>query len=246
MTGKTRRAQRAPCACESGAPGMSEGAAPSRGTRTDPAVIDDAVGFHGHMCAGLAIGIRAAEVALREIGPNSAAEPVVAVVETDMCAVDAIQHLTGCTFGKGNLIHLDHGKNAYTFIRRQDGRAIRVAGRSGVMDLDAEQLALFRSVIDRTATPAQQASFGELQQQRSQAILEAPEQELFAIEQLDDVELPAPAQFHPSIDCDGCGEPTMQTRLRSLEDGRLCPPCFEAARSGQGDSAPPRTVDQVV
>jgi formylmethanofuran dehydrogenase subunit E len=29
-----------------------------------------------------------------------------------MCAVDAIRFLTGCTFGKGNLVHLDHGKNA--------------------------------------------------------------------------------------------------------------------------------------
>jgi formylmethanofuran dehydrogenase subunit E len=40
--------------------------------------------FHGHMCPGLAIGIRAAEVALDEIGPHSADEEVVAIVETDM------------------------------------------------------------------------------------------------------------------------------------------------------------------
>lgn len=56
-----------------------------------------------------------------------------AIVETNMCAVDAIQYLTGCTFGKGNLVHLDHGKNAYTFIRRSDGRAIRVATRPEAM-----------------------------------------------------------------------------------------------------------------
>ncbi|MDQ6947474.1 MAG: FmdE family protein, partial [Actinomycetota bacterium] len=89
------------------------------------------VEFHGHMCPGLAMGIRAAEVALAEIGPHSTDEEVVAIVETDMCGVDAIQFLTGCTFGKGNLIHRDYGKNAYTFIRRSDGRAIRVSGRGG-------------------------------------------------------------------------------------------------------------------
>ena len=50
-------------------------------------------------------------------------EEIVAVVETEMCAVDAIQALTGCTFGKGNLIHRDWGKNAYTFFRRSDGKA---------------------------------------------------------------------------------------------------------------------------
>ncbi|MGI9120370.1 MAG: FmdE family protein, partial [Acidimicrobiales bacterium] len=85
------------------------------------------VDFHGHMCAGLAMGIRAAEVALDQVGAHAADEEVVAVVETDMCGVDAIQFLTGCTFGKGNLVHRDHGKNAYTFIRRSDGRAVRVA-----------------------------------------------------------------------------------------------------------------------
>jgi len=43
-----------------------------------------AAAFHGHMCPGLAIGVRAAEVALSEIGPHSADEEVVAVVETGM------------------------------------------------------------------------------------------------------------------------------------------------------------------
>ncbi|MBW2580124.1 MAG: formylmethanofuran dehydrogenase, partial [Deltaproteobacteria bacterium] len=32
-------------------------------------MIQKTVAFHGHMCPGLAIGIRAAEVALRDIGP---------------------------------------------------------------------------------------------------------------------------------------------------------------------------------
>lgn len=43
------------------------------------------------------MGIRAAEVALREVGPHSPDEEVVALTETDMCGVDAIQYLTtGC------------------------------------------------------------------------------------------------------------------------------------------------------
>lgn len=57
---------------------------------------------------------------------RSADEEVVAVVETDMCAVDAIQFLTGCTFDKSNLIFRDYGKNAFTFVRRSDNKAIRV------------------------------------------------------------------------------------------------------------------------
>jgi formylmethanofuran dehydrogenase subunit E len=50
----------------------------------DADMVQRAVKFHGHMCPGLAIGLRAAEVALREIGPHAKDEEVVAVVETDM------------------------------------------------------------------------------------------------------------------------------------------------------------------
>ena len=84
------------------------------------------IAFHGHLCPGLTTGIRVAEVALREIGPHAEDEELVAVVETDSCGVDAIQYLLGCTFGKGNLIHLDHGQSVFTFSRRSDGKTLRV------------------------------------------------------------------------------------------------------------------------
>ncbi len=80
----------------------------TRGTALDDRTIQQVVDFHGHMGAGLAMGIRAAEVALAQIGAPAADEEVVAVVEADMCGVDAVQFLTGCTFGKGNLVHRDH------------------------------------------------------------------------------------------------------------------------------------------
>ena len=89
--------------------------------RADVAALTErARDFHGHMCPGLAIGIQAARIGLAVCGHDSD-EDVVAVVETDMCAVDAIQALMGCTFGKGNLVHRDYGKAAFTFFRRRDG-----------------------------------------------------------------------------------------------------------------------------
>ena len=63
----------------------------------------------------MATGIRAAEWDLTELYARSHAEELVAVVETEKCGVDAIRFLTGCTFGKGNLIHKDYGKNAFTY-----------------------------------------------------------------------------------------------------------------------------------
>lgn len=47
-------------------------------------VAQEVAEFHGHMCPGLAMGIRAAEIALQEIGPHAKDEEVVAIVETDM------------------------------------------------------------------------------------------------------------------------------------------------------------------
>jgi formylmethanofuran dehydrogenase subunit E len=188
--------------------------------------IDAIVSFHGHMCPGLALGIQAARIALREIGPHSQDEEVVAVVETDMCAVDAIQFLTGCTFGKGNLVHRDHGKNAYTFWRRSDGRAIRVSGRTGVRRRDPEHQDLFEKMSAGEATAAERERFQELHLARSQAVLETPPDELFTVVPVDDPP-PRKARVHTSVACDSCREDTMETRIRLLRGRRLCPDCFE-------------------
>ncbi len=49
------------------------------GTEIDASTIAKVIEFHGHMCVGLAMGIRTAEVGLSEIGAHAADEEVVAV-----------------------------------------------------------------------------------------------------------------------------------------------------------------------
>ncbi len=187
------------------------------------------VEFHGHMCPGLAMGIKAAEVALAEIGPHSADEEVVVVTETDMCGVDAIQFLIGCTFGKGNLVHLDYGKNAYTFVRRSDGHAIRVSGRPGSWARpDPELAALSETLSPGRTTPDDGQRFSALMQERSERILATPVEELYDVQTVDAPAPPA-ARVFSSVECQACREPTMETRIRLLEGATLCPPCFAAA-----------------
>ena len=138
------------------------------------------VSFHGHMCPGLAVGIRAAEIALERIGKHAADEEIVAVVETDMCAVDAIQFLTGCTYGKGNLIHRDYGKNAFTFIRRSDNKAIRVLTKPEAWgDAHDERRQLAAEVRSGAAT--EEARSRELRLAKARRILDAPPEMLFSI-----------------------------------------------------------------
>ena len=189
-------------------------------------MVQKTVAFHGHMCPGLAIGIRAAEVALRDIGPHAHDEEVVAVVETDMCGVDAIQSLTGCTFGKGNLIHLDYGKNAFTFYRRSDGKGIRLVTRPDAFgEPDPEWEALRERLGDEGLTPEERERFWELHATRSQQILDIPLDELFELQE-PQRDLPHRARVMDSVACEVCSEQVMETRTRRFEGKTLCIPCF--------------------
>ena len=93
------------------------------------AIIDRAVAYHLSRCPGLAVGIQAARLALHEVGRASESNRVIAGAETDICAVDAIQAIVGTTMGNRNLVIRDWGKNAFTFFRASDGKAVRIAGR---------------------------------------------------------------------------------------------------------------------
>ena len=209
--------------------------------KTETQTLERVVEFHGHMCPGLALGVRAAEVALERIGPHSQDEEVVAIVETDMCGVDAVQFLTGCTFGKGNLVHRDHGKNVYTFVRRSDGEAVRVSSRPGVLaPRDAEWEALFAKVRSGMASSEERRRFWDAQQERSRAILRAPLDQLYDVRRVD-VSPPPNARILASVPCAACGEPTMETRIRRLDGRDLCVPCFDAALSGTTPVALPGT-----
>ena len=193
--------------------------------RIDEQRIKDTTSFHGHWCPGLAIGIRAAEWALKEMG-KSPDEEIVAVVETDMCGVDAIQSLTGCTFGKGNLIHLDYGKNAFTFYRRSDGKGIRLVTRlEAFAEPDPEWEALRERLGDADLTPEERKRFWELHAARSRQILDIPLNELFDLKEPEG-NIPSHARVMDSVTCERCSEQVMETRTRRFEGKTLCIPCF--------------------
>lgn len=196
-------------------------------------LIEEVIRFHGHLCPGLTSGIHVAEIALRELGAPAEDEEIVAVVETDSCAVDAIQYLVGCTFGKGNLIHLDHGKSVFTFARRSDGKAVRVTAkpREG-RQLSPEQEALLDRVRSGQASLEDRQAYDALWRQRALAVLAEKEEDLFEIELLHDYRPPEKASIHPSVRCEACGQMTMATRVYSLNGRQLCIPCFEAAARG--------------
>ena len=195
--------------------------------RIDEQRIKDTTSFHGHWCPGLAIGIRAAEWALKEMG-KSPDEEIVAVVETDMCGVDAIQYLTGCTFGKGNLVHKDYGKNAFTFYRRRDGKAMRLVLRPTIYgDTGPLMRKLRHKMQAKGLSEQEEKTWKETRAAISKRIMESDMTEVFDFK-TPEGEVPKKARILASLTCASCGEPVMETRTRRFNEQVLCIPCFEA------------------
>lgn len=171
-----------------------------------PEDLKKAMDFHGHLCPGLMIGWRAVRAATQALGLKpSQDEELVAVVENDSCSVDAFQALLSTTFGKGNLKWLDHGKQVFTVIDRDKGRAVRV---SFIGDRKKHQ--------KPDGSTDREAFMSEL--------LTAPQEELFAVREVEP-QPPQEAQIEPSIACARCGEPTQKSKMVEVAGQLLCRTC---------------------
>lgn len=181
--------------------------------------------FHGHVCPGLAIGYRAALSGMTWLRENRAEdEELVAFVENNACGVDAFQVVTGCTFGKGNLIHKDYGKQVFTLLERSSGKGVRIALKAGTMGLDDEHRELLRKIQQGTATEGERGVFWERHRSRSEEVLELPLEKLFSIQPVD-MDLPAKAVIEQSVICEACGEPTMPSKMVEASGRRICRGC---------------------
>lgn len=178
--------------------------------------------FHGHICPGLSIGFRAARAGLDWLKENrSTDEELVAVVENNACGTDAVQVLTGCTFGKGNFIFKDYGKHVFTFFDRKTGKGVRVSMLP--RESDPRQEEMMARVRKNEAGKEEQQEF---HQARIHAILEAPLEKLFKVQAVE-VPLPPKARIEPSLLCDQCGEPVMASKLTERDGKKLCRDCLE-------------------
>lgn len=185
-------------------------------------LIDKAVAFHGELCPGLATGIQAARLALRELG-GATGKRVVVVAETDMCGVDAIQALIGATVGSRNLVMLDYGKLGFQFFT--EGRAFRISGKH---PWSAEYQAARRQHLAGGAGAAGDREFARLHQAEVDRILSTPPEELFAVAEFQ-AGRPLTSTVDPWLTCAECGEEVMETRIRHQNGHQLCVPCYHKA-----------------
>jgi formylmethanofuran dehydrogenase subunit E len=189
-------------------------------------LIEKTIAFHGHSCPGLVIGIRAAELALQKLA-QADRDDLVAVVETDMCGVDAIQLLTGCTFGKGNLIHKDYGKTAFSFYDRSKNVGFRALLRPDLSgDAGSELRSLVKKVEAGTANEEERVRYHKLRDELQERYMNADLEEMFIVTE-PPLPVPKPARILSSLKCEACGEMTMKSRTRRFDGKTLCWPCFE-------------------
>ncbi len=198
--------------------------------------LKECVAFHGHLCPGLAIGYRASLVGMDRLREQrSKDEELVAIVENDACFVDAVQVITGCTFGKGNLIFKDYGKMVVTFISRKSGKGVRISLRQQEFrsrERSEEHFRLIQKVINNEATEEEIKRFWELHNEKSKKVLETPEEELFVVRDVS-IEIPPKARIEPSEVCGLCGEATMKSKMVEVSGRRFCKEC---AQRGEGVS----------
>lgn len=189
--------------------------------------LEKAIQFHGHICPGLLMGVRVAEFAQKHLGVGQDIdEGLLAVVETDSCGVDAIQSILGCTFGKGNLIYNDYGKNVYTIASREKKRAVRIAQLFREQKSPAS-IRYGELSHKEFLTAEEEAEKEELLALLFENILSVPFEELFSWQDVDFI-IPAKAKIDATIQCALCGEGVMESKAVEGAEGLLCKACLLA------------------
>ena len=162
-------------------------------------IVQKAVEFHGHICPGLAIGIRAVQaVQQHEKLGGIPYGKLVCVTENDACGVDAIQCLLGCSVGKGNLIFRPRGKQAYSFFDRESGNAMRLCLKAGKGELSREEWL--------------------------EMLLHMPLEDVF-LRSVPEYGVPEQPRLFESIACEICGECAAEPHIRREGGKNVCLDC---------------------
>jgi formylmethanofuran dehydrogenase subunit E len=187
--------------------------------------FDEVVGFHKHLCLDIAVGYRAAKAAMREMGDQvKDMKSLVAMVGNETCAIDAVQEVTGCTFGKRNLYLTHIGKPVYTLLNTKSGKGVRVYANYWEK-FDHKGFGKKRKEATApTATADQRAAYEKELKETIDWILSAPEPELISIRQ---VTLPPPPKSgkYEAEPCAHCGEHANTALLVEKNGQKLCKEC---------------------
>ncbi|MGB9777270.1 MAG: FmdE family protein [Anaerolineae bacterium] len=181
--------------------------------------------FHGHLCPDLVLGYRVGQHALERLTlALMGGAWLRVIVENTTSAVDAIQHITGCTVGNQRLLVRDWGKHVYTFIHSEE-EGLRLSLRPGILPENPEMAELEQKIRAGQATLLEMARYQTLLDQRIAFVLNTPAEVLFAAQGVP-IRWPGEQNGSALLHCEECSEPVLETHLVLRNGRRLCLGCL--------------------
>lgn len=170
-------------------------------------LLQRAAELRGHMCSGLTLGIKMAQLGLKllKMTDPQKRENLIVFVENNKCMVDAIQVTTGCSAGSRRLKMMNYGISAAAFIDKTSKTGYRIVEKK---DLSVRAINL--AVKDNIIVPDQKvAEFSKLEREiMMHAFAKLSAEELFDYYPIKVVEneLLVPSKTEPRKICSSCGE----------------------------------------
>ena len=183
------------------------------------------VAFHGHICPGVAVGYKASRCVLELFGclGKTIGETHYAIVENDVCGIDGVQFVTGCTLGNDSLIVENQGKFAFSWVGKKNGSGFRLLLKVPLW-LDEEPIELHKKVKLEIATLEEKQRFMFLREKRGLELYQMTNAELFQCETIAR-RIPGKPRLHSFVKCWACNESFMKP-WAVVRDGQiLCSGC---------------------
>lgn len=191
-------------------------------------LFDMAVQFHGHRCPAMPLGLRAGLAAMKRLGvERSEDKELYVIAETGpahamACFLDGVMAATGSTYGKGNIEKLNHYRLGFTLIDMKTGRAVRV-----VVNPDRQEKSLGSEFVKQRAQGvAPQDIAPEIADPLIDAVMAAPEDELFRISDVFETDFKAPRGTFEWLRCEVCGEGIFAPGARVQNGKKVCLRCY--------------------
>ena len=196
-----------------------------------------ALKFHGHKCPAMPLGLKMASVAMNELNVEHAhAGELFTIVDLGEhhcagCIADGVQVITGCTFGKGNIIRSMKGKFSLTLIDQKNSRGVKITPIGYML-----QKAFNSEFMEerKKGNPPHKIS-AEITDPLIEKVFTMPIEKQFKIEQLEKIKAYVPPHKWDKLLCEDCGELTVAEYGFYINRKFLCADCAEMT-SGVNDT----------
>lgn len=190
----------------------------------DNSLLESTINFHGHLCPGTATGYRAALVALKILNEGKPlGDQYVVIIENDVCGLDGIQIVTGCTVGNDGIIIENGGKQVFRFLHKKTGCGIRVSLKQPLWGCN-DPIILHEKVKIGTATPEERQEFFRLRLERGEHLLKYNDDDLFNVTEIFEKVAGKPRLF-PFVTCRRCQEEVMLPWATKEGEHYVCSSC---------------------